>query len=313
MTFPASAPPAGGLGCSPWPRCLAGREPSVRGSISCSLKRSSGRSAVLVLRGEPGIGKSALLEYAARACRGLSGPSRNRGGMGDGAPLRGPASALRGPARRSRTAARATTRRAGDRVRLELRRAARSISRRAGRAELAVRARRRSIRWSASSMTSSGSIGPRRRCSPSWRGAWRRSPSSSCSRSASPSGIEELAGLPELRLGGIAGRLGAKAACVGHRRSCGRARPRPDTRRDARQSSRAARAATRVIRRASWRAGSGSLTTDRCQTRIEASFQRRVQQLPATTQRLLLVAAADPTGEPALLVVAAAEHGHPDR
>ena len=30
-----------------------------------------------------------------------------------------------------------------------------------------------------------------------------------------PGGIEELAGLPELRLGGIAGRLGAKAARVG--------------------------------------------------------------------------------------------------
>jgi DNA-binding CsgD family transcriptional regulator len=35
--------------------------------------------------------------------------------------------------------------------------------------------------------------------------------------------------------------------------------------------------------------------------RIEASFRRRVQQLPADTQRLLLVAAAEPTGEPALL------------
>jgi DNA-binding CsgD family transcriptional regulator len=35
--------------------------------------------------------------------------------------------------------------------------------------------------------------------------------------------------------------------------------------------------------------------------RIEASFRRRVQQLPTTTQRLLLVAAAEPTGEPALL------------
>jgi DNA-binding CsgD family transcriptional regulator len=35
--------------------------------------------------------------------------------------------------------------------------------------------------------------------------------------------------------------------------------------------------------------------------RIEASFRRRVQQLPAASQRLLLVAAAEPTGEPALL------------
>jgi DNA-binding CsgD family transcriptional regulator len=36
-----------------------------------------------------------------------------------------------------------------------------------------------------------------------------------------------------------------------------------------------------------------------------------VQQLPATTQRLLLVAAADPTGEPALLAGAAAQLGIP--
>jgi DNA-binding CsgD family transcriptional regulator len=36
--------------------------------------------------------------------------------------------------------------------------------------------------------------------------------------------------------------------------------------------------------------------------RIEASFRRRLQQLPTETQRLLLLAAADPTGEPALLI-----------
>ena len=35
--------------------------------------------------------------------------------------------------------------------------------------------------------------------------------------------------------------------------------------------------------------------------RMEESFLRRAQQLPAATQRLLLVAAAEPTGEPALL------------
>jgi len=45
--------------------------------------------------------------------------------------------------------------------------------------------------------------------------------------------------------------------------------------------------------------------------RIEASFLRRVQQLPAATQRLLLVAAAEPTGEPALLWRAAGTLGIP--
>ncbi|HEX4734319.1 MAG TPA: AAA family ATPase, partial [Thermoleophilaceae bacterium] len=42
-------------------------------------------------------------------------------------------------------------------------------------------------------------------------------------------------------------------------------------------------------------------------SRIEASFLRRVQQLPAATQQLLLLAAAEPTGEPALLWRSAAQ------
>jgi DNA-binding CsgD family transcriptional regulator len=45
--------------------------------------------------------------------------------------------------------------------------------------------------------------------------------------------------------------------------------------------------------------------------RIEASFRERVRRLPAPTQRLLLVAAADATGEPTLLWRAAAELGIP--
>jgi hypothetical protein len=45
--------------------------------------------------------------------------------------------------------------------------------------------------------------------------------------------------------------------------------------------------------------------------RIEESFLRRVQQLPAATQRLLLVAAAEPTGDPALLWQAAGTLGIP--
>jgi DNA-binding CsgD family transcriptional regulator len=46
-------------------------------------------------------------------------------------------------------------------------------------------------------------------------------------------------------------------------------------------------------------------------SRIEASFRRRVGQLPTETQRLLLVAAAEPIGDPTLLWRAAAELGIP--
>jgi DNA-binding CsgD family transcriptional regulator len=44
---------------------------------------------------------------------------------------------------------------------------------------------------------------------------------------------------------------------------------------------------------------------------IEMSFRRRVQQLPTATQRLLLAAAAEPTGDPTLLWRAATELGIP--
>jgi hypothetical protein len=43
--------------------------------------------------------------------------------------------------------------------------------------------------------------------------------------------------------------------------------------------------------------------------RIEDSFLRRIEALPAATQRLLLIAAADPTGDPVLLWRAAARLG----
>jgi DNA-binding CsgD family transcriptional regulator len=47
------------------------------------------------------------------------------------------------------------------------------------------------------------------------------------------------------------------------------------------------------------------------QSRIEASFRLRVEQLPTDTQRILLVAAADPVGDPTLLWRAVSELGIP--
>ena len=43
--------------------------------------------------------------------------------------------------------------------------------------------------------------------------------------------------------------------------------------------------------------------------RIEESFRRRLEVLPAATQRLMLVAAAEPAGEPALVWRAAERLG----
>jgi hypothetical protein len=43
--------------------------------------------------------------------------------------------------------------------------------------------------------------------------------------------------------------------------------------------------------------------------RIEESFRRRLEGLPAATQRLMLVAAAEPAGEPALVWRAAERLG----
>ncbi len=54
------------------------------------------------------------------------------------------------------------------------------------------------------------------------------------------------------------------------------------------------------------RSGAGSLTR-----RIEDSFQRRLEALPAETRRLLLLTAADPSGDPALVWRAAGRLGLP--
>jgi hypothetical protein len=43
--------------------------------------------------------------------------------------------------------------------------------------------------------------------------------------------------------------------------------------------------------------------------RLEESFRRRLASLPSLSRRLLLVAAAEPTGDPALVWRAAAQVG----
>ena len=121
-----------------------------------------------------------------------------------------------------------------------------------------------------------------------------------------PSGLEELAGLPALRVGGLpdasARELLASviAAPLDERV---RARILAETR----GNPLALLELPREFSAAGFAGGFGLPRDGSLPGRIEASFRRRVQQLPTETQRLLLLAAADPTGEPALLVRASEE------
>ena len=112
---------------------------------------------------------------------------------------------------------------------------------RPGRAEPAVRRWPSSSRWCAWSTTSSGSTVPRRRSSRSWPAGWGRSRSAWSSRRATPA--SDLAGLPELEVGGLRDGRCARAAGRGAGRADRRAGARPDRRRGARQPAGAAGAA----------------------------------------------------------------------
>jgi DNA-binding CsgD family transcriptional regulator len=121
-----------------------------------------------------------------------------------------------------------------------------------------------------------------------------------------PGGLEQLAGLPELRIGQLPGAAAREllasviSAPMDERvvaRLLAETRGNPLALLELPQASSPAALA-----------GGFGLPSDRSlPDRIEASFQRRAEELPPATRRLLLLAAADPTGDPALLVRAAAE------
>jgi DNA-binding CsgD family transcriptional regulator len=125
-----------------------------------------------------------------------------------------------------------------------------------------------------------------------------------------PGGIKQLSGLPQLRLGGLpdASALDLLASVVNAPLD---ARVRARILAETRGNPLALLELPRGSSPAALAGGFGLPDGGSLPERIEASFQRRVTELPAATQSLLLLAAADPTGEPALLVRAAAELGTP--
>jgi DNA-binding CsgD family transcriptional regulator len=124
-----------------------------------------------------------------------------------------------------------------------------------------------------------------------------------------PHRLEELTGLPELRLAGLPDASARKLlASVIAARVDEHVLARLLT--EARGNPLALLELPRGLSVAVLAGGFG-LPDGSLPSRIEGSFQRRVEQLAPTAQLLLLVAAADPTGDPGLLVGAAAELGIP--
>jgi hypothetical protein len=120
-----------------------------------------------------------------------------------------------------------------------------------------------------------------------------------------PSGEGELAGLPELSLGGLEEEAaGALLASVIPGRLDERVRDRIIA--ETRGNPLALLELPRGLSATELAGGFGLPVLPPLTSRIEESFLRRVEQLPGETRRLLLVAAAEPAGDPALMWRAAA-------
>ena len=256
----------------------------------------AGQSRVLVLRGEAGVGKTALLDYVggrAGGCRVLARPASSRRWSSR-------SRACISSARRCSTALDAAAgpaaRRAAHGVRPERRPGAGPLPGRSGGARPAGRRWPRSGRWSASSTTRSGSTGCRRR---RWRssraGCWR-SRSRWSSRSREPATTTSSPGLPELV--GRRARATATPARCWTRRSRGPLDERVRDRivAETRGNPLALLELPRGLTPAELAGGFGLPDAMPLASRIEESFSRRARAASRDTRRLLLVAAAEPVG-----------------
>ena len=256
-----------------------------------------------MVSGEPGIGKSALLAYAAASAGGHAralGARRRRGGLD---PVRRPARApaLRGRARRRTPGTPGGSAAGGARARPgRERRAARDRRRDARRARLrsggaaALRARRR--RAVARSAVRRGD--PLRSAAPAGRprSDHRRASARTSPRRCPTRGCPSLvADRPRSR--GVRGAAGPRARRSRPRRQCRATLPR-----DRRQPTRADRARRRgrdASRAASSRAPLPIATT------VERAFAGRASRLSEMARRSLLVAAAASTGDLGVIARAA--------
>ena len=173
---------------------------------------------MLVLRGEAGVGKTALLDYlveraaGCRVVRAAGVESEMELAFAGLHQLCAPLLDRLGPAARRRSATRSRTA-----FGLERGRPAGPVPRRPRRAEPARRGRRGASRSSASSTTRSGSTGSRRRRSPSSRGACWPSASRSSSRSREPERRPSSAGCRSCASHGLRRRRRPGAAGLGDR------------------------------------------------------------------------------------------------
>jgi DNA-binding CsgD family transcriptional regulator len=123
-----------------------------------------------------------------------------------------------------------------------------------------------------------------------------------------PPEVDELARLPDLRLGGLSDADASKLlASVVDAPLDERVRRRVLA--EARGNPLALLELPRELSPARLAGGFGLPADLPLQNRIEASFRLRVERLPEATRRLLLLAAAEPTGDPALLSRSADELG----